>query len=128
MNPIVHFDIMAGPGTDKKALQDFYAKTFGWTIDAANPMGYGIAMPDGPSSDPSGAPGCGINGAVDNAEDHAKVVIYIGVDDPAAYLAKIKAAGDSVIHDVTVTPDMVTFATFRDPAGNEMGLVKNDTP
>ena len=126
MNPIVHFEIMAGPGTDKKVLQDFYANTFDWTIDASNPMGYGFAMPDGRPG-PSGDPARGINGAIDNDEDRAKVVIYVEVDDPAAYLAKITAAGGAVIQDVTVIPDMVTFATFRDPAGNEIGLVKSST-
>ncbi len=127
MNPIVHFEIMAGPGTDKKALQRFYVQTFGWSIDANNPMEYGLAMPGGPQAQP-GPPAQGINGAVDAAEDHAKVVIYIGVDDPAAYLKKITAAGGTVLQDVTVVPNMVTFATFLDPAGNEIGLVKNEPP
>ena len=127
MNPIVHFEILAGPGTDKHDLQAFYRDTFGWTIDASNPMDYGLAMPGGPQTQP-GPPEHGVNGAVDSAEDHSKVVIYIGVDDPAAYLEKIKAAGGSVIQDVTVVPGMVTFATFRDPAGNEIGLVANQMP
>ena len=127
MNPIVHFEILAGPGQDKKALQDFYAKTFGWTIDASNPMGYGIAMPGGPQEQP-GPPAEGINGGIDAAEDRAKVLIYIGVDDPKAYLEKIRAAGGKVVQDVTVVPGMVTYATFLDPAGNEVGIVDASGP
>ena len=38
---VVHFEI-AGP--DGKALQDFYAKLFGWTINADNPMNYGLVF------------------------------------------------------------------------------------
>ena len=37
---------------------------------------------------------------------------------------KLVAAGAEVVQDVTEIPDMVTFAQFRDPAGNIVGLVK----
>jgi len=36
----------------------------------------------------------------------------------------VKAAGGAIVKDVTVIPDMVTYAIFRDPAGNEVGLVQ----
>ncbi|MEX2446638.1 MAG: VOC family protein [Dehalococcoidia bacterium] len=61
---------------------------------------------------------------MDLVQNRAKVLVYIEVDDPAAYLGKVKAAGGEVVQDVTVIPDMVTYATFRDPAGNEVGIVK----
>ena len=38
-NPVVHFEILAKDG---KAAQEFYTKLFGWTVDASNPMGYGM--------------------------------------------------------------------------------------
>ena len=38
---VVHFEI---GGPDGKALQDFYAKLFGWTINADNPMNYGLVF------------------------------------------------------------------------------------
>lgn len=114
MNPVVHFEILAGPGQDKKALQAFYRNTFGWDIDASNELDYGMVdLGDK-----------GIDGAVDAAADKPKVLIYIEVDDPTAYLARVKAAGGTVVTDVTVIPDMVTYATFRDPAGNEIGIVQ----
>ena len=46
MNPVVHFEILAGPGHDKKALQAFYRDTFKWDVDANNPMDYGMVTPD----------------------------------------------------------------------------------
>ena len=116
MNPVVHFEILAGPGQDKKALQAFYRDTFKWDIDAANPLDYGMVTPDDDDD--------GIGGAVDAAEDHAKVLVYIEVDDLTYYLQKAKAAGGTIVRDVTVIPDMVTYALFRDPAGNEIGLVQ----
>ena len=118
MNPVVHFEILAGPGHDKKALQAFYRDTFKWDVDAANPMDYGMVTPDDEDD--------GIGGAVDSAEDQSKVLVYIEVDDPTYYLQKVKAAGGTIVKDVTVIPDMVTYAIFRDPAGNEIGLVKSD--
>ena len=65
-------------------------------------------------------------GAVDAAEDHAKGMVYLAVDDITYYLEKVKRAGGTVVKDVTVIPDMVTYAIFRDPAGNEIGLVLDD--
>ncbi|MDA0301875.1 MAG: VOC family protein [Chloroflexi bacterium] len=118
MNPIVHFEILAGPNDDKKALQAFYRDTFKWDIDANNSLDYGMVTPDDEDD--------GIGGAVDAAEDHAKVVIYLAVDDITYYLQKVKAAGCTVVKDITVVPDMVTYAIFRDPAGNEIGLVLDD--
>ena len=118
MNPVVHFEILAGPDQDKKALQAFYRGTFKWNIDSANPMDYGVVEPDDEDD--------GIGGAVDAAEDRSKVLVYLAVDDITYYLEKVKAAGGTVIRDVTVVPDMVTYAVFRDPAGNEIGLVLDD--
>ena len=126
-SPIVHFEIMAPKSGDKKALQDFYAKTFGWKINADNPFSYGMAYPDG--NETQGPPASGINGAVDAAQDeNAGVIIYLGVDDLDASLAQINAAGGSTVMPPTEVPGMVWFALFKDPAGNTMGLVKNQPP
>lgn len=109
-NPVVHFEIL---GTDGKQLQRFYGEMFGWTINADNPMSYGLA-------DTGGA---GINGGIGQAEKPL-ATIYIEVDDPGDYLKRVIAAGAEVVQEVTVVPGMVTFAQFRDPAGNVIGLVK----
>ena len=112
-NPIVHFEIT---GADKAKLQQFYGDAFGWKIDASNPMGYGMADTGGQ----------GINGGIDGPEPG--VIIYIEVDDPAAYLQKVKSLGGKVVQDVTVVPGMVTLAKFADPEGNVVGLVGAETP
>ena len=46
-NPVTHFEIH---GNDGKKAQDFYAAVFGWSIDANNPMNYGIVSADGEGS------------------------------------------------------------------------------
>lgn len=109
-NPVVHFEIL---GTDGGQLQRFYAEVFGWTINADNPMGYGL-------TDTGGG---GINGGIGQAAAPL-ATIYVEVDDPAKYLERVVAAGAEVVQEVTEVPGMVTFAQFRDPAGNVVGLVK----
>jgi len=112
-NPIVHFEIL---GTDKAKLRQFYGAVFDWKIDANNPMEYGLVDTGGE----------GPNGAVDG--NGPGVVIYVAVDDPAAYLKKIEGLGGQVVQDVTVIPGMVTMAKFADPDGNVIGLVANEMP
>ncbi len=108
-NNVVHFEIN---GPDKDALQSFYTSAFGWTVNADNPMGYGLVEHD--ESRP------GIGGGIDEGDG---VLIYIEVADPAAALAQVVELGGKVVQDVQELP-MVTMATFSDPAGNIIGLVK----
>ena len=110
-NPVVHFEIL---GPDGDQLQRFYGEMFGWTINADNPMSYGLV-------DTGGG---GINGGIGQAEVPL-ATIYIEVDDPGQYLEKVVAAGAELVQEVTEIPGMVTFAQFRDPAGNIVGLVKS---
>jgi predicted enzyme related to lactoylglutathione lyase len=100
--PIVFFDI-AGP--DAAKLKSFYSGVFGWSIDGANAIK---------------------TGALDGTlrQDPPEKILYVGVPDIDAALAQIKAAGGTVDVPRTVIPNVVTFALFKDPAGNRMGLVE----
>ncbi len=111
-NPVVHFDIT---GKDAGKLQQFYSSTFGWTINTDNPVNYGLIDNNGE----------GINGGIGGG-DAPSAVFYIQVDDPAAMLEAIKSAGGTVVQDVTVVMETVTLATFADPEGNVIGLVKSE--
>ena len=42
-NSVVHFEIN---GPDKSALQQFYTDAFEWSVNADNPMGYGLVEHD----------------------------------------------------------------------------------
>ena len=111
-NPVVHFEIL---GPDGDQLRRFYGESFGWTINADNPMSYGLVDTGG----------SGINGGI-GQDEKPLATIYIEVDDPAEYLTRVVAAGAELVQDVTEIPGMVTFAQFRDPAGNIVGLVKSE--
>jgi predicted enzyme related to lactoylglutathione lyase len=116
MPKVTHFEIL---GRDGAKLQQFYASLFGWTIDANNPMNYGIVAPTEN----------GIGGGITDSQDGKPMTtIYVEVDDVQAYLDKAKAAGAKVTMEKTVLPGMVTFAQFEDPAGNIIGLAETGVP
>jgi len=51
-------------------------------------------------------------------------VLYIGVPDINATVAKIVAHGGAVVFPRMAIPGAVIVALFKDPAGNRMGLVE----
>ena len=111
--PVTHFEIY---GKDAAGLRAFYTEMFGWQIHAENPMNYGLVHTE---------PGDrGIGGGI--AEGDARVNVVIEVDDLQAHLDKAVALGGEVVTPITVIPDMVTFAEFRDPAGNVIGMAKTE--
>ena len=116
MAKVTHFEI---EGPDGKKLQDFYSGLFDWTVDAGNPMNYGIVS----------AVDNGIGGGITASQDgKASVKVYVEVDSIDRYLEKAKAMGGKVIMERTVLPGMVTMAQFADPSGNVIGLAESDVP
>lgn len=115
-NPVVHFEVT---GKDGKKLQDFYAKTFGWQVNADNPMNYGVVE----------AQEGGIGGGISAGDGGTRrVTFYVEVDDPQAYLDRVEAKGGKTVMPVTEIPGMVILAQFADPEGNVVGLVKAGYP
>ena len=100
--PIVFFDI-AGP--DAAKLREFYAGNFGWNIDAANM----IKTP-------------ALEGTL--RQDPPEKIIYIGVADLDAAMARVAASGGKIVTPMIPIPSG-TFVLFTDPAGNRMGLVQS---
>src|SRR4030095_10763271 len=107
--PVVHFEIY---GKDASKLQSFYADLFGWEIHADNPLNYGIVH--------TNAGDKGIGGGI--TEGDARVNVVVDVDDLQKYLDKAVSMGGEVVTPITEIPDMVTWAEFRDPAGNVIGI------
>ena len=99
--PIVFFDI-AGP--DAAKLREFYAGNFGWSIDGNNLVKAGS-----------------LDGAL--RQDPPEKIIYIGVADLDAAIAKVNASGGKVVTPKIPIPTG-TFVLFTDPADNRMGLVQ----
>jgi uncharacterized protein len=116
-NPVVHFEIL---GSDGAALIEFYRSLFGWPIQEH-------VLPGWPQYGIMEAPDRGIGGAVGAADAAGgpAVVVYVEVDDPAAYIERATALGGSLVLPVTDLPGAhVTVAWLRDPQGNLLGLLK----
>ena len=101
------------PAADPRTTAGFYAAVFGWTVDADRP-------------DPSFADGTGhvighIVPAADDVAGEAGIRPYVYVDSVDATLERIAAAGGAVVAD-PYEEGTLWVATFRDPAGNVLGL------
>jgi predicted enzyme related to lactoylglutathione lyase len=103
--PIVFFDI-AGPDMARQAA--FYRTVFDWEVS-----------PDGRFSAPVAGP---LQAAL--RQDPKDKILYVGVDDVTATLAKITANGGSIIQPRFEVRGVVVLGLFKDPAGNSMGLVE----
>jgi predicted enzyme related to lactoylglutathione lyase len=103
--PIVFFDI-AGPDLARQAA--FYRAVFGWDVAA-----------DGRFSAP-------VTARLDATlrQDPADKILYVGVEDVTAALAKVTANGGSIIQPRFEVKGVVVLGLFKDPAGNSMGLVE----
>ena len=116
--PVVHFELHS---SDSDATQKFFSELCDWTIDADNPMKYGLVRTEA---------GSGIDGGIASAQDGPAggtgIVVYAEVDDLQAYLDKAESLGGKTVMPVTEIPGMVTLALFTDPEGNRFGLVKSE--
>lgn len=113
-NKVVHFEVV---GKDAEKLHKFYAEAFDWKVNVMPEFNYGLVDPaDAGIGGGIGAPGPG---------GEAGVMFYVGVPDLQAHLDKIVALGGQVKLAPTEVPGAnVHLATFTDPAGQTIGLVK----
>jgi len=111
--PIVFFDIA---GTDLASQAGFYKAVFDWDVG-----------PDGRLTVPAANPLPGLL-RIEQANQGpvAERILYVGVPDIAAALARITTHGGQVVFPRTEVPGVVVLALFKDPAGNRMGLVEMD--
>lgn len=117
-NHVAWFEIMAGPGGQGR-LHEFYGSVFGWQFDE---LEGGYAAVRRGDADP------GIGGGVGEVADGPQVVLSIEVDDIHAAIEQVKASGGEVVQEPQSIPGIVTYATFRDPAGNVVGLMDAKVP
>ncbi len=110
--PVVHFEVGA---KDAEKLKSFYATVFDWKIDSDNPMNYGAIETGGEG---------GINGGIADTRGQmpSYVTFYVHVDDLQAYLDKAGSLGGETVVPPTPIPDVGSFALFKDPEGNVIGL------
>jgi predicted enzyme related to lactoylglutathione lyase len=118
--PVVHWEINSNNAAQ---LQEFYAKLFGWSINANNPMNYGLVS----TGSKLGANG-GIGQNDPNQPAPAAVTFYAQVNDLQETLNRAVSLGGTIVVPPTEIPNMVTFALFHDPDGNTIGIVKGEEP
>ena len=102
------------PALDPGRSADFYEAVFGWNIRRRDDGD--IAFDD----TVGGVSGRWVTGRPPSAEPG--IVVYTMVDSVADTLAAIVAAGGEVVTPLTPQGPGEAFATFRDPAGNVLGL------
>ena len=125
MNPVVHFEL---PYDDAARASRFYASAFGWQMTSlGEDMGhYVTADTTGSGGDRPTMPGA-INGGLfarkpDWPAQHPSVVI--AVDDIAAGMKMIAAAGGQVLGEPMAIPGVGQYVSFTDTEGNRVGMLQ----
>ncbi|MGO8995649.1 MAG: VOC family protein [Polyangiaceae bacterium] len=109
---VVHWEIQA---QDANRIQRFYADLFGWKIDAANPMRYGMVSSKGKG---------GIDGGIGGTPSgQSRILVYATVADINGVLEKAEALGArTVLPRTDVGP--VIMGIFEDVEGNHFGIIE----
>ncbi|MGH3649124.1 MAG: VOC family protein [Acidimicrobiia bacterium] len=116
-NPIVHWELI---GADGNALKTFYSGLFDWTF--STPEGFdSYHFTEGDDM--------GVNGAVGQGREDMPdyQALYVRVADIVSKLGEVESLGGSTVMPRTEIPGVVTYALFRDPAGNLVGLVEGES-
>lgn len=118
--PVMHFEII---GKDGERLQKYFSELFGWTIDADNPMNYGMVDREGNLSPEGVGIGGGVGGAPDGYAGH--LTFYVGVPDVEAALAKAESLGGKRVMGPDEVPGAgIEIGHFTDPEGHLIGLIR----
>lgn len=117
--PVVHFEIV---GRDGEKMRMYYADLFGWDIDAANPMNYGIVQREGNLN----ADGTGIGGGIGVGPEGygGHVTFYVEVPDVEEALGRAERLGGSRMMGPEKVMEGVEIGLFTDPEGHVIGLLK----
>jgi hypothetical protein len=115
MGRIVHFEITAD---DVARARKFY-EIFDWEITDAGVPGtdYWLAK--------TGEGGMGIDGAIMPRTYHAQPsIIWVGVGDLDATLARVVAAGGSIVGEKQTVPGVGDTIYAKDTEGNTFGIIQ----
>jgi predicted enzyme related to lactoylglutathione lyase len=105
--------------TDIPASAKFYSDLFGWPIVRDEEMDYTMTDFE------RGETGIGFS-PVDEEQDvrPGSVLVYVGVDDVDAAIARAKELGAPVFLDKTEIPTVGWMAVFGDPGGNRIAVMQ----
>jgi predicted enzyme related to lactoylglutathione lyase len=120
MAKVVHFEI---PFDDKTRAMQFYADTFGWTLADMPEMNYVMARSvDVDAQQMPKEPGAINGGMLQRPKEAPNPTIYLDVPSVEQAIAKVKAAGGTVVTPFTPIPGMGAYARVTDTEGNVIGL------
>jgi uncharacterized protein len=115
-NPVTWFEII-GPDADK--LHRFYRDALGWKLTPPVKEMGNYSMVEGHEP--------GIGGGVGGSDgDTNRVSVYFETPDPQKVLDRCLANGARLLMPVTTITPTTTIAMFLDPAGNTVGLLKEN--
>ena len=118
MPRVVHFEISAD---QPERAVEFYTKVFGWSIQK-----WGGAQPYWlVSTGPDGQPG--INGGIMNRMGDQPVVNTIEVASVDDFMAKVAAAGGTIMTPKMTIPGVGWMAYCKDTEGNQFGIMQSDS-
>jgi len=121
--PVVHFEVV---GKDGPRLRNYYSELFGWKINADNPMNYGMVDgKDNKTADGGDGIGGGVGEVPDGYEGH--VTFYVAVPDVEEALQKAESLGGTRVMGPEDIMGMVVLGQFKDPEGNLVGVVKDQS-
>jgi len=107
------------PTTDVARSAEFYSRVFGWNT---RKRGDGAVAFDDTTGEVSGT---WVKGRPPSVQPG--LLVYIMVDDAAAMIDKIVAAGGEIVQPIGADAPEIT-ARFRDPGGNVLGLYQEPKP
>ena len=118
MPRVVHFELSAD---DPERATKFYSEVFGWQINKWDgPEDYWLV-----TTGDAGTPG--IDGAIMRRMPGATVINTLDVPSVDEYVAKITAAGGTVVAPKMAIPGIGYFAYCNDTEGNTFGIMQSDT-
>lgn len=116
---MTHFEIAA---KDIEQLQHFYGRTFGWKFKKIKaPIEY-WRIRTGDESEP------GIDGGLFKKTPLMNANNVIAVPSLDDYVKKVKKNGGSMASPKVRVPGIGRIAVFKDPEGNEFGLLEAEPP
>lgn len=121
--PRAYFGRIEIPSTDPERAGEFYRRVFGWEIEV-QPWSGGVYVTLGTSLGEGSGGRCGA-GVADGASvgaDHPLAVIHLEGVSLETVLERVREEGGSVDLAPVAVDAEGTFARFRDPDGNLLGL------
>jgi uncharacterized protein len=125
MNPVVHFEM---PFDDGARVARFYEQAFGWRMQQLGPqMGDYCVAETGPTENGRPTePGVINGGFFARKPDWPAQVpgVVIAVQDIAAAMAGVAAAGGRVLGEPMLIPGVGSYVSFFDTEGNRVSLLQ----